>query len=240
MPEYRDPENFDPAGALFGRGKGKPLRTRQQALIDERLPGLRVPVDGHQGDLDPAGLFAPEMRDIRLEIGFGGGEHLLARAKASPDIGFIGCEAFLNGVAKAVAAIETQGIANIRLFDGDARRLLEALSPQRLSHIDLLYPDPWPKTRHHKRRFVSPRTLSEIERLLKPGGTWLLASDIPDYVRWSLEHVRRHNAQGGRLVWQAERARDWLDPPAGWPGTRYEAKALREGRSPAYFLFRKD
>jgi len=184
---------------------------------------------------DLAMLFPHAPQDVRLEIGFGGGEHLVHEAHANPDGGFIGAEPFIAGMAKAVSAISDNALGNVRLYDGDAALLLDWLPAASLARVDLLYPDPWPKKRHWKRRFVGPENLDRIARALKPGGAFRVATDIESYVVWTLMHVARDE----RFSWSAERAVDWLQPFSGWPGTRYEAKALREGRVPTYLAFRR-
>jgi len=198
--------------------------------MDEVLPRLAVPVSL---PLDPACLFAPDVTDYALEVGFGGGEHLRALAKAHPTRGFIGCEPFVNGMAQMVAHIEDEGIANIRLHHGDAREVLSVLPDGALCAAYVLFPDPWPKKRHWKRRFIGPDTLPELARVLKAGATLRVASDIEDYVRWSLIHI----VPCGDFEWTATRPADWRIRPVDWPATRYEAKALREGRTPAYLQF---
>lgn len=172
---------------------------------------------------------------VRLEIGFGGGEHLLQRAASEPSTGFIGVEPFRNGLAKAVAAIAAGGLRNVRLHDDEAGPLLDWLPPGSLAAVDLLYPDPWPKRRHRKRRFVNPANIERIARALAPGGVFRFASDIDDYVEWTLRQVAAH----GVLQETATDAGERRLPPPGWPGTRYERKALAEGRRPAYLTFRK-
>ncbi len=171
-----------------------------------------------------------DVEETWLEIGFGGGEHLAHQAKLHPDINFIGAEPFLNGVAKLLALIEEKRLANIRIHDGDARYLLETLPGASLDRIYLLYPDPWPKARHAKRRFVNAETLAQFHRLLKPRGLFLFASDIADYVDWTREHISVH---GG-----FREEDDPSDPFEDWIQTRYEIKARREGREPAYLTFR--
>lgn len=220
---------------IYGRAKGKPLSARQQGLMESLLPRVAVPLAGPSPDrapLDPRTLFT-EVDEVHLEVGFGGGEHLIARARAAPQTGFIGCEPFINGVAKALAGIEEHGLSNVRLHHGDARDVLDVLADASLAAVHVLYPDPWPKARHHKRRFIGTDTLAALARVLRPGGLLRVASDIPDYIRWTLIET----ARDGRFAWTAEAPADWRTPPPGWPGTRYEAKALREGRTPCYLDF---
>jgi tRNA (guanine-N7-)-methyltransferase len=232
--------NSDNSGAdahgrrFFGRRKGHQLKRHQGELMETLLPQLAVDLATPK---DPAALFpaAGRIENLWLEIGFGGGEHLAAHALARPDTGFVGCEPFLNGMAKALALVETHALKNVRLHFGDAMDLLRWLPDASLSGVDLLYPDPWPKVRHWKRRFVQDDSVAEIARVLKPGTVFRVATDIPHYAAWTLERVLR----APDLVWTAERADDWRLSWAGWTQTRYEAKALREGRTPAYFIFRR-
>ncbi len=217
---------------LYGRRKAKALSDRRRSLLAALLPRLRIelPPAGH---LDPESLFADRPAEIWLEIGFGGGEHLMALALANPETGFIGAEVFVNGIARLLHQVDGSSAANIRIFDGDARHLLERLAPMSLARIFVLYPDPWPKARHKRRRLICQATLAEMFRTMKPGGELRIASDIAEYVRWILFHVRAH----GGFVWSAERAADWRLRPADWPSTRYEAKAVAAGRRPAYLRF---
>ncbi|WP_319517303.1 tRNA (guanosine(46)-N(7))-methyltransferase TrmB [uncultured Martelella sp.] len=220
--------------AFFGRRKGKPLRDRQARNLAEVLPALAL--DPHGSALqDPRALFAAEVGTVRLEIGFGGGEHLLHRVRENPEIGFIGIEPFVNSMAKLLGQVEGSEPPNLRLYDDDAVTVLDWLPDASLDHIDLLYPDPWPKRRHWKRRFVSSVNLDRFYRVLKPGGRFCFASDIDSYINWTLLHCRDH----GGFDWQARSSEDWLRPYENWPGTRYEAKARREGRSSAYLTFVK-
>lgn len=199
--------------------------------MSEVLP--QISIAPTSGRIAPEQLFAFEPSEIRLEIGFGDGEHLVNEASAAPDVAFIGCEPFVNGVAKAVAAINDRGLRNIRIFGGDARDLLNALPDASLSRIELLYPDPWPKRRHHKRRIVSQDFLNAVARVLRVGCEFRFATDIDDYCAWTLDRVR----DAPHFRWTARRPCDWLTPWDGWAATRYEQKARREGRSSAYLTF---
>jgi tRNA (guanine-N7-)-methyltransferase len=219
---------------LYGRRKGKPLSPRRLGLMAALYPALAVDV-AMPSPADLGSLFPIVVDGVRLEIGFGGGEHLIAAATARNDLGFIGVEPFVNGMAKVVAAVADLGLRNIRLFEGDAARLLEWLPSTSLAEIDLFYPDPWPKKRHFKRRFVSRANLDRFARVLLPGGLFRFVSDIESYVEWTLLHTGRH----ADFAWTAERADDWRRPFPQWPGTRYEAKALAAGRKPAYLTFKR-
>src|SRR5215471_17381864 len=218
--------------AFFGRRKGHKLRSHQTELIGTLLPRLSLALDRPPPD-DLVRVFSRPLESVRLEIGFGGGENLIAEATTHPAVGFIGCEPFVNGTAKVLALIETNAIGNIRLYAGDAIDLLAWLPDASLTQIDLLYPDPWPKRRHWKRRFVQDRAIAMLARVLRPGGLFRFATDIPDYAAWTLEHL----ARAPNFVWTAERADDWRKPRAGFLGTRYEAKAKRECRVPCYLEF---
>jgi tRNA (guanine-N7-)-methyltransferase len=216
---------------LYGRRRAKPLRPRQQELIARLLPNLRIDIEGRA--IDPAALFDNLKRDVWLEIGFGGGEHLANLAARHSDIGFVGAEPFVNGIAKLLLAIDEQRLANIRIFDDDARPLLQSFTGSSLGRIFILYPDPWPKRRHEKRRLLSPLIVADLHRVMRPGAELRLASDSADYMAWGLRNILSH----GGFEWLACSARDWRSPPSGWTQTRYEAKALREGRKPVYLRF---
>jgi tRNA (guanine-N7-)-methyltransferase len=221
------------AGAFFGRRKGHALRPRQAALFENLLPRLALDLS-KPPPADPRGLF-PNADDVRLESGFGGGEHLIEEAARHPRSGFIGIEPFVNGMAKALASIEERKLTNIRLHHGDATAVLAWLPDASLSRFDLIYPDPWPKRRHWKRRFVQDGSVARIAQLLRPGGEFRFASDIPDYVAWTLARLMR----SPHFSWTAERADDWRKPWPGFTRTRYEAKAVRQGRVPCYLIFRR-
>jgi tRNA (guanine-N7-)-methyltransferase len=234
MSTRQEPDRKDPDRAFFGRRKGHALRPHHAALMRDLLPRLAIDLQS-PAPPDLATLFPRRVESTRLEIGFGGGEHMLAEAEAHPDCGFIGCEPFVNGMAKALAQIEARAIANVRLHFGDAIEIIRWLPPARLLRVDLLYPDPWPKKRHWKRRFVQGATIAEIARILAPGGEFRFATDWPDYAAWTLQRL----TGAPEFDWTAERADDWRRPWAGFTETRYEAKAKREGRTPCYLVFRR-
>ncbi|MDA9547410.1 tRNA (guanine-N7)-methyltransferase [Bradyrhizobium sp. CCBAU 45321] len=228
------PDRDDSERAFFGRRKGHKLRQHQAGLIEQLLPHLALEIDG-QAPADARDIFDPAADDVRLEIGFGGGEHLAAEAQNFPATGFIGCEPYVNGMAKILAQIEAANIGNIRLFAGDAAELLAWLPKESLSRIDLIHPDPWPKRRHWKRRFVQDRTIAVMARVLKPNGEFRFVCDIDDYCAWTLSHLARSQD----FVWLAERADDFRLPWPGYTMTRYGRKAAREGRKAAYLRFRR-
>lgn len=222
---------------VYGRTRGKTLKPRQANLMETLFP--RVSISLEESIIEPRSLF-DGVKEVWLEVGFGGGEHLAHQAVTHPEAGIMGCEPFLNGVAKLVSEIDQRNLSNVRILNDDARFLLERLAPASLDRVFILYPDPWPKKRHNKRRFVNPETLGFLSKALKSGGELRFASDIPDYIAWTLAQVSRFNRAGGEtFCWQAESAADWRTPYEGWPGTRYEAKAIREGRTPCYLSFRR-
>lgn len=219
--------------AFFGRRKGHRLKPQQAALFETLLPRLALDLDTRPSAL--ASVFDAAVREVRLEIGFGGGEHLIAEAERNPQSGFIGIEPFENGMAKALAAIAARGLANIRLHFGDAIHVLDWLPAGSIARLDLLYADPWPKRRHWKRRFVQDATVAAMARVLTPGGTFRFATDWPHYAAWTLQHLMRSS----EFEWTAQRADDWRQPWPGFTTTRYEAKAKRAGRMPCYLVFRR-
>lgn len=222
------------ASSFYGRRKGHRLRSHQASLFETLLPRLAADLT-KPAPADLTALFSLSVAAVHLEIGFGGGERLIGQAQANPTIGFLGCEPFVNGMAKALAAIDALGLANIRLHHGDATELLAWLPPASLRRVELMYPDPWPKRRHWKRRFVQDGSVAEIARVLGPGGEFRFATDWADYAAWTLERVLRAPA----FAWTAERADDWRRPWPDFSATRYEAKARREGRASCYFTFRR-
>ncbi len=209
---------------LHGRRRGKKLRAGQQSLLETLLPrlALALPVEPAKIDLAQAfgGSLPPD--GVWLEVGFGAGEHLVWQAEQNPGVGLIGCEPYLNGVAKCLAHIERVGLTNVRLFTDDARLLMAALPARSLSRAFVLFPDPWPKTRHHKRRFVRRENLDRLAELMLPGAELRLATDDPSYLPWMVEHAGTHPA----FEWLAEGPADWRGRPADWPATRYEQKML--------------
>jgi tRNA (guanine-N7-)-methyltransferase len=219
--------------AFFGRRKGHPLRARQMALYDALLPKIALDLTT-PAPADLRALF-DNADNARLEIGFGAAEHLITQATANPRSGFIASDGYINAIAKALIGIDAGKIGNIRLHHGDASELLDWLPEGGLARIDLLYPDPWPKRRHWKRRFIQDDSLKRLARILKSGGELRFATDIADYAAYALARVLRSQD----FVWTVERAGDWKNPWPDFSGTRYEAKAKREGRVPGYFVFRK-
>ncbi len=221
---------------FYGRQHGKTLRASQKRLLRDLLPRLAIPGIARAGQpgrrpLDPAALFG-DARPVRLEIGFGGGEHLAHQAAANPQVGFLGCEPFLNGVAMLLARVEAADLANLRIHPGDARDLMDLLPAASLSRVCLLYPDPWPKTRHRSRRFMNPENLASLARIMRQGAELRLATDVPAYAR---DALRAAAAAAEAFALAEDAARPWPD----WHPTRYEAKALREGREPRYLTFRR-
>lgn len=236
MTTDHDNEDSGPrrAGSFFGRRKGHRLRDHQADLMTTLLPDLTLDIS-QPAPSDLRQLYDADTEAVRLEIGFGGGEHLVAEAMAHPHIGFIGCEPYINGMAKILVQIEAQGIRNIRLVAGDAAEVLAWAPPQSLRRIDLIHPDPWPKKRHWKRRFVQDATLARMAEVLVPAGEFRFVCDIDSYVEWTLVHMQR--APG--FSWTAERADDWRLPWPNYTMTRYGRKATREGRKAAYLVFRR-
>lgn len=209
------------------------MKPRQSGQYESQLPKLRIAIDTDTAPASMSVLFEHAPAKVRLEIGFGGGEHLIHEATRFPDIGFIGVEPFVNSMAKFLANASEAGLENLRVYDDDATQLLDWMPANSINGIDLLYPDPWPKKKHWKRRFVNPQNLSRFARVLKPGSLFRFASDIDTYVNWTLNHCDEHPD----FEWLAQTADDWRTPYEAWPGTRYEAKAFREGRTPAYLTF---
>lgn len=224
-----------PLRRLWGRAQGRPLSAYQSKLVDGLMPLITVPTD-------PQGLgeLVSGEKPVSLEIGFGGAEHLLHKATSDKETLYIGVEPFLNGVAKALTGVDKNDLKNVRLHHGDVRDVLDDLPDACLQNAYILFPDPWPKPRHFKRRLIQEELITGLYRVLKPGGSLYFASDITSYVDWALVRILRYRDQnGGGFNWPAQNADDWMTPYPDWPGTRYEAKAFREGRTPHYFTFNK-
>jgi tRNA (guanine-N7-)-methyltransferase len=237
MTEDRRHRTGAPFRNFYGRLKGKGLRASQERYLAEDLARLSPgPVGWEENPerrpLDLNALFGE--RPVWLEIGFGGGEHMVHQAQANPRVGIIGAEPYINGVAMLLGKIREAGLENLRVHPGDVRDLFDVLPDASVARAFLLYPDPWPKARHHRRRFVTPEYLAPLARVMRPGARLRVATDIPDYVRQTLEEVPRHG-----FSWLAERAADWRAPWDDWISTRYEKKALREGRVPHYLTFER-
>ncbi|MDE9449683.1 tRNA (guanosine(46)-N7)-methyltransferase TrmB [Aliiroseovarius sp. Z3] len=241
MTQDDSPQHKHRSGApwrnFYGRLKGKGLRDSQQEYLDEDLVALSPgavdwDVNPDRIPLDLKTLF--DGKPVWLETGFGGGEHMVHQAAHHPEVGIIGCEPYINGVAMLLGKIRKAGCQNIAVHPGDVRDLFDVLPPESIDKAFLLYPDPWPKKRHHRRRFVTPEYLEPFHRALKPGAEFRVATDIPDYVRQTLEEVPRAGFE-----WLAEGPEDWRTPWSDWISTRYEQKALREGRMPHYLTFRR-
>ena len=218
----------------YGRRKARPLSERKDRLLTELLPGLRLTLTGQ----DPSPLtkiFTVPVTQAWLEIGFGSGEHLLWQAEHHPDIGFIGCEPFINGIASLLGKIESAGLATIRIHDGDARDVLAWLPTSSIDRLFVLFPDPWPKKRHQKRRLLSPEVIAQLARVLVPGGEFRFASDNGSYAGETLLTI----LASGAFAWMAESARDWRVRPSDWPETRYERKALSGNAKPSYLTFHR-
>jgi tRNA (guanine-N7-)-methyltransferase len=219
----------------YGRRWTKGLRPTRANAMDEVLPRVQIALPEGEGAIDPHAFFSAPAKEIWFEIGFGNGEHVLHQALANPDTGIIGCEPFMNGVAALCVGLGEKKVQNVRLWADDARLLMARLKPGSIDRLFLLHPDPWPKTRHHKRRFLQTETLDDIARLLKPGAEFRMATDHPALASWLLEKTYHHPA----FTWTAGCADDWRNPPADWPETRYGQKGVKQGRPPVYLIFRR-
>lgn len=228
-------ETSQPRMILYGRRRGRPLRKHRSGLLETLLPALRLEVPADGGRIDAARLFPRPVSDLWLEVGFGGGEHLAAQAEANPDVGLIGCEPFVNGVASLLQHLEARGLGNVRVVPDDARPVLDALPDASVGRVFVLFPDPWPKLRHAFRRFIGPDNLPRLARVLKDGAELRLATDDWQLGRWMLEHTWRHPD----FEWLARRPEDWRVRPDDWPQTRYEQKAVEAGRRPVFLRFRR-
>ena len=216
-----------------GRRSGRTLTAARKRLVESLLPKLRIESTGVSNDI--SALFSYPVRDVWMEIGFGAGEHLVGQANAHPDIGFLGCEPYVNGVASLLSLIKSNGAKNIRVFDDDVRELIPSLPTACLGRLYILYSDPWPKTRHHRRRITTERNLDAFARVLRPGAEFRFATDQTEFAQWTLERLCRDR----RFTWLARRAVDWRKPPLDWVQTRYDQKALSRGLKPVYLNFQR-
>ena len=218
-----------PARALYGRSRGKALRAGQKRLLAEALSQFSIALDG----MAEGRAFGRTPREVWLEIGFGAGEHLIEQAKANLDIGVVGCEPFLNGLVAALAGLRREGLSNVRLRRGDAQEVIEAAPDAFFSRVFVLYPDPWPKRRHHKRRLIARGVIDSLARVMRPGAELRFATDIDDYAGWTLARF----LASPHFRWAAAQADDWRRPWPEWRPTRYEAKARFENRTSVYLTF---
>ena len=216
-------------GRLYGRSRGKALRAGQERLLAEALPLFSIVTEA----LAAGRAFSTPPREVWLEIGFGAGEHLIDQAKANPDIGVVGCEPFLNGVVAAVAGLKREQLSNVRLWRGDAQAVIQAAPDGFFSRVFILYPDPWPKRRHHKRRVIAEGMIEALARIMRRGAELRFATDVDDYAGWTLTRF----LASPHFRWAATRADDWRRPWPEWRPTRYEAKARSEGRGSVYLTF---
>ena len=228
--EFYFPVTAAPRSRVYGRRKGRPLHKRKARLVAELLPALQIEIPA-QGGLNPATLFPQPPAQMWLEIGFGGGEHLAAQAGRHPTHGFIGCEPFLNGTASLLDHIDRQALTNIRVFPNDARRILDAMPTGSIDRCFVLFADPWPKARHADRRFIEPENIQRLARVLRAGAELRLATDDAQLAVWMREHM---NAATDFAM-----AHDSTTPPVDWVPTRYEAKGIKAGRAPVYFVYRR-
>jgi tRNA (guanine-N7-)-methyltransferase len=221
---------------IWGRKQSRPLNSSQKDLLEHLFPKLQIKI-GSQRNLDLATLFPIPKKDYHLEIGFGGGEHLSTRAEESPEIGFLGCEPFINGVALLLQQIDTNSMENIRILMDDARLLLKLLPNQSLSRVYVLFPDPWHKKRHHKRRIIHDEVVEDLSRVLKNRGELYMATDVVEYALWmqnTLKIRREFTLEMGQHPCLTQRPMDWPSP------TKYEKKGIREGRQITYMIYRKE
>lgn len=204
-------------------------------MLEDSVPRLRIALPPGDAPIEPAALFERPVEQVWLEIGFGAGEHLLAQAAANPDVGFIGCEPFLNGVVRLAGGLAGPSAGRVRIWQDDARVLLGRLPARALSRVFVLFPDPWPKTRHHKRRVISPAVLAMLARTMADGAELRIATDDAGYLVWILDHLLRCRD----FAWMARAPGDWRYRPDDWPATRYENKAIAGGRRCTYLRYRR-
>lgn len=230
------PELYSTRLRSFGRRQGHKLRANHQALVENLLPELRLDPTEDGSLIDPMRAFKKPVKQVWFEVGFGGGEHAAAQVENNPDIGLIACEPFINGVASLLTHVATRGLEErIRIYDNDARTLLDVMPDDSIDRLFLLFPDPWRKRRHSKRRFIGDENLELVSRVLKKGAEFRVGSDHMPYIDWTLEHMTAHED----FEWICEGPNDWRVRPDDWPPTRYEKKALRQGKSCVYLRFKR-
>ncbi|PCI33145.1 MAG: tRNA (guanosine(46)-N7)-methyltransferase TrmB [Alphaproteobacteria bacterium] len=217
---------------VYGRRQGQALSAARQARLDKWLPNIEIPLDGLV-PTGPSGHFDSALADHWLEIGFGKGEHLAAQAKSHPDIGVIGCEPFLNGVSGLVDIVDQENLTNVRIFMDDARLLMDSLPDQSIGRAFILFPDPWPKARHHKRRIVSAGNIKVLSRILKDGAELRIGTDHMEYCRWIMAHM----LENPDFNWLSDSPENWRNRPDDWPASRYEIKSREQGRISSYLRF---
>lgn len=223
---------------LYGRRHGRMMRPKRQALVSSLLPQLTIEISGDGTDVEPlhfADIFDWGPKDVWLEIGFGAGDHLVAQAVKNPRVGFIGCEPFFEGIGKLISRIDSSGVTNIRVYPGDVRDLIAALPLASLGKVFLLFPDPWPKNRHHKRRIINKGFLDKLASCIRVGGDLLVWTDHAEYVRWILHELLQHES----FSWTARGPNDWRIRPESGQKTRYETKARAAGRQCFYLRFKR-
>ncbi|MCF8473405.1 MAG: tRNA (guanosine(46)-N7)-methyltransferase TrmB [Emcibacter sp.] len=220
---------------VYGRRQGPALPIIRQDRLDKWLPqiGITLPPPDDSHLIAPESYFSPPLKDYWLEIGFGKGEHLAEQAKSNPNVGLFGCEPFINGVSRLVDFVDEQNLTNIRIYTDDARLLMDSFPDQSISKAFILFPDPWPKARHHKRRIVSEGNIIALSRILKDGAELRIATDHMEYCRWIMAHM----LDNSDFIWQCEHPDDWRKKPDDWPTSRYEMKSLEQGRISSYMRF---
>lgn len=228
----RDLENIK-GSRVYGRRQGSALSPARQARLDKWLPEIEIIFSEQEPCLAPEKHFEADLKDHWLEIGFGKGEHLADQAQAHPDIGMIGCEPFLNGVSGLVDLVDQQKLSNVRIFRDDARLMMDSLADSSIGRAFILFPDPWPKARHHKRRMVSAGNIAVLSRIMKDGAELRIGTDHMEYCRWIMAHM----LENPDFIWVCENPENWRVRPADWPSSRYEIKSLAQGRKSSYLRF---
>lgn len=222
-------------GRVFGRRKGHKLRTEQKALMENLLPHLKIDLEKFEKKIDPQDFFASDIKEVWLEIGFGAGEHTAWQAKQNPNIGFIACEPFLNGVASLLKRVSTDRLRNIRIFTDDALPLIRRFTEGKINRLFILFPDPWPKSRHKKRRIITTSNVTSFANIMADNGELRFSTDHLEYAKWTLLTMLKHEW----FYWTAEKSSDWQNRPEDWPLTRYEYKAFKDNKKPIFLQFKR-